>query len=179
MPLSANTRVKLGIAFALGGNLLFFTSAWIAWMPWSTSFKAGLWSVLFFAPEVGTFIGIGIMGRENYDRFKAVAIRWLLRIKPRGNIGLWRHRIGLGMLLLPLIPCYLQAYKPEWLPDSSPLRWQVKIAVDVIFLASFFVLGGDFWDKLHALFTRGPAASLTPENPPPATDTTPHGNDAA
>jgi hypothetical protein len=30
----------------------------------------------------------------------------------------------------------------------------VKVAADVIFLASFFVLGGDFWDKLHALFIR-------------------------
>ena len=30
----------------------------------------------------------------------------------------------------------------------------MKIAADMIFIASFFVLGGDFWDKLHALFVR-------------------------
>ena len=51
-------------------------------------------------------------------------------------------------------PTYIQAYKPEWLPDSSSWRWIVKIAADVIFIASLFVLGGDFWDKLHALFVR-------------------------
>jgi hypothetical protein len=51
--MNANTRVKLGIALAVGGNLLFFTSAWIAWMPWPASVKAGLWAVLFFAPEAG------------------------------------------------------------------------------------------------------------------------------
>jgi hypothetical protein len=165
--MTANGRIRLGIAFAVGGNLLFFTSAWIAWMPWSASFKAALWSVLFFAPEAGTFIGIAIMGRENYDRFKAVLVRWLLKIKPAGNIGIVRHYIGLALFLLPLVPCYIQSYHPHWLPDSSPLRWQVKIAVDAGFLASLFILGGDFWDKLHALFTPGPLRHLPA--PPPVT----------
>ena len=151
--MTANTRLKIGIAFALGGNVLFFTSAWIAWMPWSASFKASLWGILFFAPEVGTLIGAAIMGKENYERFKTAAFKFLGRIKPAGGVGKLRYQIGLGMFLVPVIPTYLQAYKPEWLPDNSPLRWQVKIAADVIFIASFFVLGGDFWDKLHALFT--------------------------
>ena len=53
----ARTRLKLGIAFILGSNLLFFTSAWIAWMPWPASVKATLWSILFFTPEVGTPAG--------------------------------------------------------------------------------------------------------------------------
>jgi hypothetical protein len=152
--MTANTRLKLGIAFAVGGNLLFFTSAWIAWMPWSASFKAMLWGILFFAPEVGTLIGVALMGRENYERFKTALYKFVGRIKPAGNVGPLRHKIGLAMFFLPLIPAYLQAFWPKWLPDSSPLRWQVKITADVIFLASFFVLGGDFWDKLHALFTR-------------------------
>ncbi len=83
--MTANTRVKLGIALAVGGNLLFFTSAWIAWMPWPASVKAGLWSVLFFAPEAGTLAGVAIMGRENFDRFKAVLVTWWRRIKPSGR----------------------------------------------------------------------------------------------
>lgn len=68
--MTANTRLKVGLAFAIGGNLLFFTSAWIAWMPWSASFKATLWGILFFAPETGTLICIAIIGKENYERFK-------------------------------------------------------------------------------------------------------------
>lgn len=68
---TANTRLKIGIALAVGGNVLFFTSAWIAWMPWSPSFKGLLWSVLFFAPEAGTIAGAAIMGKENFLRFKA------------------------------------------------------------------------------------------------------------
>jgi hypothetical protein len=152
--MTANTRLKLGIAFAVGGNLLFFTSVWVAWLPCSASFKAMIWSILFFAPEVGTLIGVALMGKENYERFKEALYKFVGRIKPAGDVGPLRHKIGLVMFFLPLVPAYLQAYWPQWLPDSSPLRWQVKAAADVLFLASFFVLGGDFWDKLHALFTR-------------------------
>ena len=152
--MSPKTRLKLGIALAVGGNVLFFTSAWIAWMPWSAGTKAALWGVLFFAPEAGTLLGAAIMGKENYEWFKSMAFALIGRMKPAGNIGEWRHRIGLTLFLLPLLPTYIQAYKPEWLPDASPWRWIVKICADLLFMVGLFVLGGDFWDKLHALFVR-------------------------
>ncbi len=79
--MNANTRIVVGISLAVIGNLLFFTSAWIAWMPWSASVKATLWSVLFFAPEAGTLAGVAIMGRENFDRFKAVLVGWFRRFR--------------------------------------------------------------------------------------------------
>ena len=78
--MTANTRLKIGIALAVGGNLLFFTSAWIAWMPWSAGFKAGLWSVLFFAPEAGTLAGAAVMGKENFLRFKAAVAGFFKRL---------------------------------------------------------------------------------------------------
>ena len=149
----ARTRLKLGIAFILGSNLLFFTSAWIAWMPWPASVKATLWSILFFTPEVGTLIGAAVMGKENYELFRIKAAALLRRIKPAGDVSLARHRIGLGMFLLPLVPAYLQAFKPGWLPDGSPFRWQAMVIAHLACIAGLFVLGGDFWDKLHALFS--------------------------
>jgi hypothetical protein len=167
--MSPKARLKLGIALAVGGNVLFFTSAWIAWMPWSVSTKAALWGVLFFAPEAGTLAGAAIMGKENYERFRVWVFGLVGRIKPAGDIGEWRHKIGLVMFFLPLVPTYIQAYEPQWLPDSSSWRWIVKICVDLIFIASLFVLGGDFWDKLHALFVREARAA----RPPPAVSDSP------
>jgi hypothetical protein len=171
--MTANTRLKIGIALAVGGNVAFFTSAWIAWMPWSAATKATLWGILFFTPEVCTLAAVAIMGKENYERFKTAVFRWVGRIKPEGDVGVWRHRIGLAMFFVPLVPTYVQAYKPEWLPDSSSWRWMVKAVADLIFIASFFVLGGDFWDKLHALFSREARANIsqsgggrTPQDPP-------------
>ena len=158
----ARTRLKLGIAFILGGNLLFFTSAWIAWMPWPASVKATLWSILFFPPEVGTLIGAAVMGKENYEWFRLKAAALLRRIKPAGDVSLGRHRTGLAMLFAPLVPAYLQAFKPEWLPDHSPVRWQAMVAAHLLCLGGLFVLGGDFWDKLHALFSHTARAASLP-----------------
>lgn len=164
--MTANTRLKIGIALAIGGNVLFFTSAWVAWMPWSASTKAAVWGVLFFVPEAGTLLGAAIMGKENYERFKTSVFQFIRRIKPAGGVSLTRHRIGLAMLLIPFIPTYLQAFKPEWIPDASPWRWQIRIAADLVGIAGLFVLGGDFWDKLHALFTHQvPAEKQSTESP--------------
>lgn len=80
---TANTRVKIGMALAIGGNVLFFTSAWIAWMPWTPSFKGMLWSILFFAPEAGTLAGAAVMGKENFLRFKAATGRFFARFRRR------------------------------------------------------------------------------------------------
>ena len=81
--MSDNTRLKIGVALAVGGNLLFFTSAWIAWMPWSASFKGILWSVLFFAPEAGTLAGAAVMGKANFLRFKDCTSRIYARVRRR------------------------------------------------------------------------------------------------
>jgi hypothetical protein len=40
----------------------------------------------------------------------------------------------------------------DWLPGFAEHRILIALAFDFIFVCSFFVLGGDFWDKLRALF---------------------------
>lgn len=150
--MSARARFILGVALVLGGNLLFFTSFWIWWMPWSISVKTTVSGIFFFAPETLTLVGIAIMGKENYEHMLHLFTSFIRKIKPACNINPQRHKIGLALFFLPLIPTYIQAYHPQWLPDSTSLRVYVRIAVDVLFVASLFVLGGDFWDKLYALF---------------------------
>ncbi len=81
MKLTPATRWKLGLALALGGNVLFFTSFWIWWMPWTLAFKSSLTGILFFAPETGTLLGAAIMGKENYARLLAIARHCWARIK--------------------------------------------------------------------------------------------------
>ena len=64
----------------------------------------------------------------------------------------FRYNIGLVMFILPFLPNYMFSFMPHLLPDSLLLRYFIIIAADVVFLSSLFVLGGDFWDKLRALF---------------------------
>ncbi|MNL83943.1 hypothetical protein D3C87_2117440 [compost metagenome] len=40
-------------------------------------------------------------------------------------------------------------------PDLPPNMWQLQLLGDLMFFASFFVLGGNFWEKIRALFIRG------------------------
>jgi hypothetical protein len=55
------------------------------------------------------------------------------------------------------------------LPENYVLRVWANLGLDVITLASLFVLGGDFWDKVRALFLHDaravfPAQSLSKTN---------------
>ena len=63
-----------------------------------------------------------------------------------------RYNIGLIMFVLPFLPNYMISFMPHLFSISLVTRYIVIIASDALFLASLFVLGGDFWDKLRALF---------------------------
>lgn len=63
-----------------------------------------------------------------------------------------RYNIGLVLFVLPFIPNYMFSLMPHLQPGSLLVRYIIIIISDVVFLSSLFVLGGDFWDKLRALF---------------------------
>jgi hypothetical protein len=65
-----------------------------------------------------------------------------------------RHAIGLVMFCLPLISAMLEPYVDTIWPGLRPNVWQFQVLGDLMLMASFFVLGGDFWSKIHALFVR-------------------------
>jgi hypothetical protein len=71
-----------------------------------------------------------------------------------------RYRIGLVMFVLPVLFGWLAPYGPEHLLGFEVQHFWVNLAGDLMFVASFFVLGGDFWDKLRALFIHGARAQF-------------------
>mgnify|MGYP000896174155 CR=1 FL=1 len=103
-------------------------------------------------PEILILMAAAVLGRENYEVIKAGCLKYLKRLAPSAKVGKLRYKIGLVMFILPLIPTYVQAYVPKWLPDTSTERLYINLAADGMFIASLFVLGGDFWEKLRALF---------------------------
>ena len=103
-------------------------------------------------PELLVILAVVCLGKENLIDIKDKLLALLQLIRPPGPVSRWRYRVGLVMFLLPLIPIYIMAYVPQWLPDHSTLRLYANLAADLMFVSSLFVLGGDFWDKLRALF---------------------------
>ncbi|MEI6434887.1 MAG: hypothetical protein WCP32_08595 [Bacteroidota bacterium] len=63
-----------------------------------------------------------------------------------------RYNIGLALFILPFLPNYMISFMPHMFHITLHTRYFIIIASDVVFIFSLFVLGGDFWDKLRALF---------------------------
>jgi hypothetical protein len=104
-------------------------------------------------PEVFTVAAIAIMGKSGYNLIKERIFSFLKKHGPPDRVSLTRYRIGLVMFLLPLIFGWLGPYGANMIPGYETHRFVVSLIGDVMFVASLFVLGGDFWDKIRALFS--------------------------
>jgi len=146
-------RLYLGISLLVLALISPLFGFLVAATDWSTTMKATVIGLLTAGlPEVLSVLAAAVLGKENFVRIKSIALSWLKRLRPTARVSKTRYIVGLIMFLVPLIPTYVMAYTPQWLPDTSSARLYVNIAADCSFIASLFVLGGDFWDKLTALF---------------------------
>ena len=92
------------------------------------------------------------MGKNGYDYIKKRIFSFLKKHGPPDRVSLTRYRIGLIMFVLPLLFGWLGPYGAHHVPGYLDHRFVVSLIGDVMFVASLFVLGGDFWDKVRALF---------------------------
>ncbi len=152
--MTKNARLILGIILLIVGAILPLGTVAVARTGWPTAAKTAAGGVLFFGFEILSIPAVALMGKENFERIVSRIKDWLGLLKPAGDVGPTRHAVGLLLFLLPIVPTYIMAYVPQWLPDNSPERLYVNLGADAMFLASFFVLGGDFWDKIRAIFVR-------------------------
>jgi hypothetical protein len=103
-------------------------------------------------PEVFTIAAIAIMGKSGYNLIKERIFRFLKKHGPPDRVSLTRYRIGLVMFALPIVFGWLGPYGVHLIPGYETHRFVVSLIGDLMFVASLFVLGGDFWDKVRALF---------------------------
>jgi hypothetical protein len=116
-------------------------------------------------PEVFTVAAIAIMGKSGYNLIKDRIFKFLKKHGPPDRVSPARYRIGLVMFALPILFGWLGPYGAHRIPGYEIHRLVVSVIGDVMFVTSFFVLGGDFWDKVSALFIHN-ARALTHTNSP-------------
>jgi hypothetical protein len=58
------------------------------------------------------------------------------------------------MFVLPMLAGWLYPYIVLWFEELATCELQLALGLDVVFVSSLVVLGGEFWDKLSALFVR-------------------------
>jgi hypothetical protein len=119
---------------------------------WPVAVKTVLSSILLFGFEIMIIPAVALMGKDNFDRIWAGAMRLLKTLKPAGGVSKRRYTIGLYILVVPILYAWIASYAPSWLPEDYVLRVWVNVGLDLVALAGLFVLGGDFWDKVRALF---------------------------
>ena len=119
----------------------------------SGSFMRGFVLGVFWISAPLMKIGsIAILGKSSYAWINYQMHYFYHKVAKPHQITPLRYNIGLVMFILPFLPNYMISFMPRLIPISLHARYFIIIASDIIFLASLFVLGGDFWDKLRALF---------------------------
>lgn len=116
------------------------------------SWKVAAGFLYFPIPEIFDLTAIAIIGRPGFAWLKSKLLGVLRRHGPPAEVSARRYRLGLVMFLLPLAFGWLHPYFFERVPVLVAHRVAFNLAGDLVFVSSFFVLGGNFWDKLRALF---------------------------
>jgi hypothetical protein len=111
---------------------------------------AGL--MIFGIPELIMMIAVAIMGKSGFAFLKEKLYGLFRKVAPPGKVSSGRYRVGLVLFVLPLLTGWLLPYLNHLLPSYESYRLIINIAGDLLLVSSFFVLGGDFWDKLRGLF---------------------------
>ncbi|MGB5631938.1 MAG: hypothetical protein WBM44_06495 [Waterburya sp.] len=129
----------LGIPFVVGSGLP------IGWK----NFLSAL--LLFGIPEAGILVSIVILGKSGFNYLRGLVFGSIRRYALPQTVSRPRYRLGLVLFLLPLIYGWLSPYLPLLLHGYEPTRFWAFVG-DLLLFVSLFLLGGDFWDKLRALF---------------------------
>ncbi len=154
-------RLRLGLIVFVIGFLspLFIPLVTASELP--TKWKAVISGFLAIGiPELFSIAAIAIMGKPGFNYIKARFFGFLKKYGPADRVSRTRYRIGLVMFLLPIFFGWLAPYAPNLIPGYELHRFAVNLAGDALFITSLFVLGGDFWDKVRALFVYGATAKF-------------------
>ena len=103
-------------------------------------------------PEIGAILAIAIMGKSGFNTMKNRIFSFFKKHGPPDRVSLARYRIGLVMFGIPLLFGWISPYLQNLIPRFEEKRLLLAAAGDLLFIGSLIVLGGDFWDKVRALF---------------------------
>lgn len=152
-------RLKFGLCIVCLALLLWVSVPISAAMGVSAGRITALTGFIFIVNKVLLLACVAVMGKAGFQQLKAMIFGYAKGLTPSEYIGPTRHAVGLVMFCLPLLSAMVEPYVDSVAPGLRPNLWQLQLLGDIMFIASFFVLGGNFWAKLRALFVRSQAES--------------------
>jgi len=152
-PTTPGWRFKFGVYLLVLGAICPLFTPLVAMTGLSTEWKAALSGLLLVGiPEIFLLVAIAVMGKDGYNYIKAKVFAFFKRHVVPKLVSRTRYRIGLVFFLVPILFGWLAPYGPDLIPEYESHRFAVNFAGDLLLLISLFVLGGEFWDKVRALF---------------------------
>lgn len=164
------TEGQTGVGWRVKAGFVVFVAslAWPVLLPIlpllgaSGATVAAFAAIMAVAAEIMLLAGAALAGKEGFALIKSRVFGFLKTLGPPKGVSRARYSMGLVLFTLPLLFGWASPYFGHHIPgfDEHPLTFAT--AGDVVLLISLFVLGGDFWDKLRALFVHG-ARAVFPE----------------
>lgn len=149
----ASWRFKAGIAlFVLSITLPLVGVTLVANLGLSAKMTASVSGMLLIGAEVLGIVAVAVMGKNGYAYMKNLVFAFFIQYGPPKEVGQLRYTIGLVMFTVPILFGWVSLYTAEFIPGfiHNPLPY--ALGGDFLLLTSLFVLGGNFWDKICALF---------------------------
>jgi len=153
---------RVGWRVRVGFVILVASLAWPALLPVlpllgvSGARVAAFAGAMAVAAEIMLLAGAAIAGKDGFAFIKLRVFGFLKSLGPPKTVGRTRYTLGLVLLALPVLYGWASPYLAHHVPGHDQHR--LALAGDGLLLTSLFVLGGDFWDKMRALFVHGARA---------------------
>lgn len=152
-PKTSKSKIILGAVILVVGFMSPLLIPFVVGSDLPISYKKVLTGLLAFGiPELFMLIAVAVMGKQGYEFIKEKALGFLKHFAPLDTVSLVRYRIGLIMFTIPIIIGIVQPYLADYFSGFKELPIWWHVISDILFISSFFVLGGDFWDKFSGLF---------------------------
>lgn len=148
-------RLIMGMVVWIGGwGLAFALVPLVNRMDLATGLKATLNTILLLGfPKLFLVIAIAIMGKPGFAYLKSLLGSHFKRLAPADVVSPLRYRIGLIILIAVIVLSSIGDYVVGG-AFREQNRHLVAMTGDLLIVVSLFLLGGNFWDKLRALFIR-------------------------
>ena len=153
-------RFRIGVSFFVLGAVSPVFVPLVAMTDLSTEWKTFLTGLLMLGiPELLWLVAVAVMGKAGFNYIKGRVFGFVKQHALPKEVSRTRYRIGLVMFLLPLLFGWLAPYAPDATGyEAQPFA--VNLTGDLLLMTSLFVLGGDFWDKVRALFSYDARAQI-------------------
>jgi hypothetical protein len=151
----SKVRLVTGGALFIGGFISPLLIPFVTQSDLPTKWKAVLSTGLVAGlPEIGMVLAAAVLGKQGFALLKGKLFALLRKHTEPAAITAGRYCIGLVLFCIPLLVGWLTPYLVRFLPVLSHDQGSLLpvIVLDLMFAASFLVLGEEFWEKIRRLF---------------------------